>query len=136
MLLFELKLVLWRFISYFAYIFFGGWRHAAAARASPLAISRPAGNSGKKRGDDTCAFKNSIWDVKELFSERCRTPSLGRFQTRRGVPCRKVDGVGPNFSPGDLLVVEKRSLAIMSVPSLPVFWLHFLQTNTQEKRLF
>lgn len=116
--------------------FFGGWRHAAAARASPLAISRPAGNSGKKRGDDTCAFKNSTWDVKELFSERRRTPNFGRIQTRRGVvPCREVDGVGPNFPPGDRLVVEERSPAIMSVPSLPVFWLHFLQTNTQEKRL-
>lgn len=80
--------------------FFGGWRHVAAARASPLAISRPAGNSGKKRGDDTCAFKNSTWDVKQLFSERRRTPSLGRFQTRRGVPSPKVDGVGPNFSFG------------------------------------
>lgn len=134
MLLFEFNLVLWPFFfSYFAYIF------SLADVTQPQRVrlrwrSRgQQGTLGKKRGDDTCALKNSTWDVKELFF---RTPNLGRSRTRRGVPCRKVDGVGPNFSPGDLSVVGERSLAIMSVPSLPVFWLHFLQTNTQEKRLF
>lgn len=137
MLLFEFNLVLWPFFfSYFAYIF------SLADVTQPQRVrlrwrSRgQQGTLGKKEATTLVLSKTQHGTLKSCFSERRRTPNLGRSRTRRGVPCRKVDGVGPNFSPGDLSVVGERSLAIMSVPSLPVFWLHFLQTNTQEKRLF
>lgn len=103
MLLFEFKLVLWPFFFFFRTLHtFFRWltsrSRSACVSAGDLAASRELWE--KKEATTLVLSKTQHGTLKSCFF---RTPNLGRSRTRRGVPCRKVDGVGPNFSPGDLL---------------------------------
>lgn len=104
MLLFEFKSFITVFFLYCAYIFsVGDVTHPQRVRLRWRSRGQQ-GTLGKKRGDDTCAFKNSIWDVKELFSERRRTAEPWPFPDpeRSSVPesWRRWAELLPGSSPG------------------------------------